>query len=146
MGAAEVSFQEAQADEGLLSMLSARAGESCPFEKQPSYFFSVPKVTAQRRDVFSFSEFWSFGAGDRCAAVASAALRGDLEMLKDICTLTIAPFLSVLAWAWRRLIYRMFSNIRLFVSMWSWHFCVPRLGRCGWGENPWKPSTLRPVP
>ena len=34
---------------------------------------------------FSFSEFWSFGADDRCAAVASAALRGDLEMLKDIC-------------------------------------------------------------
>ena len=34
---------------------------------------------------FPFSEFWSFGADDRCAAVASAALRGDLEMLKDIC-------------------------------------------------------------
>ena len=34
---------------------------------------------------FSFSEFWSFGADDRCAAAASAALRGDLEMLKDIC-------------------------------------------------------------
>ena len=47
--------------------------------------FSVPKVAAQRRDVFSFAEFWSLGADDRCAAVASAALRGDLEMLKDIC-------------------------------------------------------------
>ena len=42
-------------------------------------------MAAQRRDVFSFSEFWSFGADDRCAAVASAALRGDLEMLKDNC-------------------------------------------------------------
>ena len=45
----------------------------------------TPKVAAQRRDAFSFSEFWSFGADDRCAAVASAALMGDLEMLKDIC-------------------------------------------------------------
>ena len=77
--------EEAQADQDLLSMLSAPAWEWCPFEKQPSYCFSVPKVAAQRRDVFSFSEFWSFGADDRCAAVASAALRGDLEMLKDIC-------------------------------------------------------------
>ena len=42
-------------------------------------------MAAQRRDVFSFFEFWSFGADDRCAAVASAALRGDLEMLKDMC-------------------------------------------------------------
>ena len=77
--------EEAQADEGLLSMLSAPAGEWRPFEKQPSYCFLVPKVAAQRRDVFSFSESWSFGADDRCAAVASAALRGDLEMFKDIC-------------------------------------------------------------
>ena len=66
-------------------MLSAPAGEWCPFEKQPSYCFSVPKAAAQRRDVFSFSEFWSFGADDRCAALASAAWQGDLEMLKYIC-------------------------------------------------------------
>ena len=33
---------------------------------------------------FSFSSYGRFGAGDRCAAAASAALRGDLEMLKDI--------------------------------------------------------------
>ena len=44
--------EEAQADEDLLSMLSAPAGEWCPFEKQPSYCFSVPKVAAQTRDVF----------------------------------------------------------------------------------------------
>ena len=62
--------EEAQADEDLLSMWSAPAGEWCPFEKQPSYCFWVPKVAAQRRDVFSFSEFWSFGAHHRCAAVA----------------------------------------------------------------------------
>ena len=47
--------------------------------------FSVPGVAAQRGDVVSFSDFWSLGADDRCAAVAIAALRGDLEMLKDIC-------------------------------------------------------------
>ena len=35
--------------------------------------------------LFPFSDFWSLGADDRCAAVASAALRGNLEMLKDIC-------------------------------------------------------------
>ena len=56
------------------------------FEKQPSYCFSVPEVAAQRGDVFSFSDFWPFGADDqgRSAAVASAALSGDLERLKDI--------------------------------------------------------------
>ena len=88
-----------RADEDLLSMLSAPAGEWCPF-KQPSYCFSVPKVAAQRRDVFSFSEFWSSGADDRCAAMASAALRGDLEMLKDTCdsddyTIFISPGVGV---------------------------------------------------
>ena len=72
----------------------------CLFEKQRSYCFSVPKVAAQRRDVFSFSEFWLFGADDRCAAVASASLRGDLEMLKDICnsddcSIFISPGVSV---------------------------------------------------
>ena len=81
--------EEAQADEDLLSILSAPAGEWCPFEKQPSYYCSyycsVPKMAAQRRDVFPFSEFWSFGSDDRCAAAASVALRGDLEMVKDIC-------------------------------------------------------------
>ena len=77
--------EEAQADEALLSMLSVPAGEWCPFTKQPSCCFSVPEVAAQRGDVVSFSDFWSFGADDqdRGAAVASAALRGDLEMLND---------------------------------------------------------------
>ena len=42
-------------------------------------------MAAQRGDVVSFSDSWSFGADDRCAAVVSAALRGNLEMLKDIC-------------------------------------------------------------
>ena len=46
--------EEAQAEEDLLSILSAPAGEWCPFENQPSYCFSVPKVAAQRRDVFLF--------------------------------------------------------------------------------------------
>ena len=55
-------------------------------DKQPSYCFSVPGAAAQRGDVVSFSDFWSFEADDqgRGAAVASAALRGDLEMLKNI--------------------------------------------------------------
>ena len=66
-------------------MLSAPGGERCPFDMPSSCCFSVPDVAAQRGDVVSFSDFWSFGADDRCAAVASAALRGDLEMLKDIC-------------------------------------------------------------
>ena len=35
--------------------------------------------------LFPFSDFWSFGADDSCAAVASAALKGDLEILNDIC-------------------------------------------------------------
>ena len=63
-----------------------RGGAWCLFEKQPSYCFSVPEVAAQFGDVFSFSDFWSFGADDqgRGAAVASAALSGDLERLKDI--------------------------------------------------------------
>ena len=60
----------------------------------------VPKVAAQRRDVLSFSEFRSLGADDRCAAVASAALRGDLEMLKDTsnsddCSMFISPGVGV---------------------------------------------------
>ena len=47
---------EAQAaDEDLLSMLSAPAGEWCPFEKQPSFCFLVLKVAAQHRDVFFLS-------------------------------------------------------------------------------------------
>ena len=75
-----------------------QGGERCLFDKQPSYCFSVPKVAAQRGDVVSLSDFWSFGADDqgRGAAVASAALRGDLEMLKGIfepndCTIFISP-------------------------------------------------------
>ena len=61
-------------------------GEWRLFEKQPSYCFSVPEVAAQRGDFFSFSDFWSFGADDqgRGAAVASAALSGDSERLRDI--------------------------------------------------------------
>ena len=61
--------------------------------KRPSS--SVPVLAAQRRNVcaqaggndhLSLSDFWSFGADDqgRCVAVASAALSGDLERLKDI--------------------------------------------------------------
>ena len=79
--------EEAQGYEDLLSMLSAPGGERCLFDQQPSYCFSVPEVAAQRGDIVSFSDFWSLGADDqgRGAAVASAALRGDLAMLKDIC-------------------------------------------------------------
>ena len=100
-------------------MLSAPGKERCLFEKQPFYRFSVPEVAAQRGDVVSFSDCWSFGPDDqgRGAAVASSAVRGDMEMLKDIfesndCTIFISP-----VWAWRRLICRMFSNTGLFVSM-----------------------------
>ena len=87
----------AQGDEDLLSMLSAPGKERCLFDKQPSYCFSVPEVAAQRGDVVSYADFWSFGADDqgRGAAVASAALRRDLEMLKDIFELN-APFLLVI--------------------------------------------------
>ena len=59
-------------------------------------------VAAERGDVVSFSNFWSFGADDqgRGAAVASAAVRGDLEMLKDIfasddCTIFVSPGVGV---------------------------------------------------
>ena len=83
-------------------MPSAPGGERRLFDKQPSYCFSVPEVAAQRGDVVSFSDFWSFGADDqgRGAAVASAALSGDLEMLKDIfgsndCTIFISPGVGV---------------------------------------------------
>ena len=48
-----------------------------------------------------------------------------------------------------RLICQMFSNTGLFVSMWNWHFCVPRQGQAdtaicipfcgGWrDENRWR--------
>ena len=59
-------------------------------------------MAAQRGDVVSFSDFWSFGADDqgRGAAVASAALSGDMEMLKDIfesndCAIFISPGVGV---------------------------------------------------
>ena len=75
-------------------MLNAPGGDQCLFDKQSSYCFSVPRVAAQRGDVVSFSDFG--------AAVASAALRGDLEMCVPrqgqsdarICT----PYHSVLLW------------------------------------------------
>ena len=89
--------------------------------------------------------------------MASAALRGDLEMFKDICdsddcSIFISPGVGV-----EEANLSGFSNFGLFVDMWSWHFCVPRLGCvdagifnlfcCGWrGENTWKPSTLHSVP
>ena len=76
------------------------------------YCFSVPKVAAQGRDAFSFSEFWSFGADDRCAAVASAILR-DLEMLKGICDSDDCSIFISSGGGLGRLIYRMFSNIGL---------------------------------
>ena len=52
-------------------------------------FLSSLKVQRRRLSAgmfFPFSDSWSFGADDqgRGAAVASAALRGDWEMLKDI--------------------------------------------------------------
>ena len=77
--------EEAQGGEDLLSRLSAPGGERRPFDTPSSCCFSVPDVAAQRGDVVSFSDFWLSGADDRCAAVASAALRGDLEMLKNFC-------------------------------------------------------------
>ena len=49
--------EEAQGDEGLLSMLSAPGGERCPFDMPSSCCFSAPDVAAQRGDVVSFSDF-----------------------------------------------------------------------------------------
>ena len=46
---------------------------------------SIPKLATQHRDIFSFSEFWSFGADDRLIGANSASLRDDLEIFKDIC-------------------------------------------------------------
>ena len=77
--------RRAQGDEDLFSMPSAPEMERRPFNMPSSYYFSVADVAVQRGDVISFSDFWSFGADDRCAAAASAALRGDLDMLEDIC-------------------------------------------------------------
>ena len=47
--------------------------------------FLGSRAGGSERDVISFSDFWSFGADDRQVAVTSAALRGDLEIFKDIC-------------------------------------------------------------
>ena len=77
--------EEARRDEDLFSMLSAPEEERCPFDIPSSCCFSVPELMARRGDVISFSDFWSFGADDRQVAAISAALRGDLEMFKDIC-------------------------------------------------------------
>ena len=69
----------------MLSMLRAPAGiRVCP--RSDFSRSSVPEVASKHRNGLSFSDFWSFGADDqgRGAAVASAALRGDLERLKDI--------------------------------------------------------------
>ena len=103
-------------------MLSAPAGEWCPFEKQPSYCFSAPKAAAQRRDVFPFP---SSGRLGRMIAVLLWLPRPGRATWKCSSTFAIlmtGPFFSVLAWAWRKLIYRTFSDIGLFVSMWELAF------------------------
>ena len=46
--------EQAQGDEDLFSILSIPAEEWCPFGKQPSCCFSIPKVVSQRRDIFPF--------------------------------------------------------------------------------------------
>ena len=81
--------EEAQGDKELLSILTV------PAEGKGS----VREATFSRSSV----------------AVASAALKGDLERLKDI-------FESDNCWCWRRLICQMFSSAGLLASMWSWHF------------------------
>ena len=92
--------EEAQGDEDLLSILSAPAGEWRPFEKQSSFWVSILESAVQRRDDFSCSEFWSCRADDRRAAAASVALRGKLQLLKNIwdsddCSIFINPGVNV---------------------------------------------------
>ena len=106
--------EEAQADEKLLCMLRSSAaawcrsccslwqasvrmaGRVCPRSGLLLLLPAVPKVLAVQRqnvcaqvggdDRLSFSHFWPFGEDDqgRGVAVASVALSGDLERLKDI--------------------------------------------------------------
>ena len=107
---------------------------------------SVPEVASQRRNGLSFSDFWSFGADDqgRGVAVASAALRGDFERLKDIfeshdCSIFIQrPGVEE-------------ANLPDVLEHWTlreyaeWHFCAPREGQadaaictpccCGWRDE-----------
>ena len=125
-----------------------QGGERCLFDKQIFYCFSVPEVAAQRGDVVSCSDFWPFGADDQGhgAAVTSAALRGDLQVLKDIfesndCSIFISLGVGMEE-----------ANLPDVLG----HFCVPRQGQsdartctpccCGWmDKNRWRPSTLHSV-
>ena len=72
-------------------------------------------------DRLSFSDFWSFGADDqvRSVAVASAALNGDLERLKDNFKLNDCSVFIQRPGVEEAIICQIFSNVGLFVSTWS---------------------------
>ena len=101
--------EEIQVDKDLLSMLSAPGGNGACSRSNPLIFFQFQRWRLSARIFFLF---WSFGADNQgCgAAVASTALRNDLEMLIDIFESNDCPFLfSVLAR--RRLICQLLPSV-----------------------------------
>ena len=144
--------EEAQGGRGFAFNVECSSWGMVPVREATFLLFFGSKGGGSAQGCFSFSEFWSFGADDRCAAVASAALRGDLDMLKDICdsdvcSIFISPGVGV-------------EEANLPDVLEHWTLCeyvelaflravAGSSRRCcrGWrGENPWKPSTLHSVP
>ena len=94
--------EEAQGDEDLLSMLGAPGGNGACSISNLLIVSQLQRWRLSAGMMFPFPTSGRFGADDqgRGAAVASAALRGDLEMLKDIfelndCTIFIGPGVGV---------------------------------------------------
>ena len=70
-------------------------------------------------DIFSFVDFWSFGADDRDRGIAeiSTILNDDLEILQNIFESNDYLFILVVEQVSKRLIYRIVSDLGFFVNM-----------------------------